>query len=71
MTWCKAQSWSNTASSRLGGKDYICPVKSAALLKSINKDAQRGHQLRTKLNEVTFTGYHVLRGDVRILPEHP
>jgi hypothetical protein len=46
-------------------------VKSAALLKSINKDAQRGHQLRTKLNEVTFTGYHVLRGDVRILPEHP
>jgi hypothetical protein len=55
----------------LGGKDYICPVKSAALLKSINKDAQRGHQLRTKLNEVTFTGYHVLRGDVRILPEQP
>lgn len=55
----------------LGGKDYICPVKSAALLKSFIKDAQRGHQLRTQLNEVTFTGYHVLRGDVRILPEQP
>jgi len=55
----------------LGGKDYICPVKSGALLKSIIKDAQRGHQLRTRLNDVTFSGYHLLRGDVRILPEQP
>jgi hypothetical protein len=55
----------------LGGKEYICPVKSGALLKSIIKDAQRGHELRTKLNEVTFTGYHVLRGDMRIVPEQP
>lgn len=50
----------------LGGIDYICPVKSEALLKSLVKLPHKG--LLTELSEVTFTGYHLFRADMKILP---
>jgi hypothetical protein len=50
----------------LGGIDYICPVESEALLKSLVKLPHKG--LLTELSEVTFTGYHLFRADIKILP---
>ena len=50
----------------LGGIDYVCPVKSGALLKSLVKLPHKG--LLTELNEITFTGYHLFRADIKILP---
>jgi len=55
----------------LGGTDYICPVKGVALLKTAVDDPQSASMYHVQLNDVTFTGYHMLRGDVRILPEQP
>lgn len=48
----------------LGGKDYICPLKGVALLKTV---ADSG-ALQTQVNDATFADYHLLRGDVTILP---
>jgi len=55
----------------LGGTDYICPVKGVALLKTTVDDPQSASMFHVQLNDVTFSGYHLLRGDVRILPEQP
>ncbi|MDR3750611.1 MAG: hypothetical protein P4K94_03910 [Terracidiphilus sp.] len=56
---------------QLGSKDYICPLRGVAILKT-NIDTAAGQIApQTQLNDVTFTGYHLARGDVRILPEQP
>jgi hypothetical protein len=43
----------------LGGKTYICPIKSVVLTQDISL---------TWLNDVVFAGYHLFRGEYRILP---
>lgn len=48
----------------LGSKDYICPLRGVALLRT----APNSGGLQTQINDTTFTGYHLLRGDVTILP---
>lgn len=60
----------------LGGKTYRCPVHAVAI--SRPQPAARQDESRestggqpTYLNDVTFTQYHLLRGDVRILPDNP
>jgi hypothetical protein len=55
----------------LGGANYICPVKGVALLKTSVDDPQSATSLHTQLNDVTFTGYHLMRGDMTILPAQP
>lgn len=58
----------------LGGKTYLCPVRSVALsraplpaLDARNGGAPGPQQIR--LNDVTFTGYHLFRGDVQIVKD--
>ena len=51
----------------LGGKNYICPLRSVALLRTA-VETPEGTALQTQLNDTTFTGYHLLRGDITILP---
>lgn len=53
---------------QLGGKNYICPVKGVAIIRSIVDTPGGGTDLRTELNDTAFTGYHVMRGDLTILP---
>ena len=67
------------ASVEIGGKNYVCPVRSLSM--SIAQEVQfsRGRYqqplefaarpLKTMLNEVAFEQYHMFRADVRILPE--
>lgn len=57
----------------IGGHAYICPVHGAAFLKLfspyIDEDAQPEPAAWYEgLNDVTFTQYHVFRGETRILP---
>lgn len=56
---------------QLGGKDYICPVKGVAILISLVNKRQGGTGLQTQLNDTAFSAYHLLRGDIRILPPQP
>jgi hypothetical protein len=49
----------------LGGKDYICPIRGVAVLRTVLDSGS----LQTQINDTTFTGYHLMRGDVRILPD--
>lgn len=66
----------------IGGKTYICPVKSISITRAPPPSTQmriyRGafldndgwtarEHLQTLLNDVVFTQYHVFRSDVRIL----
>lgn len=66
---------------QLGGRDYICPLKGIAVLQSFERmrsnvksihggllDTENSTGLQTQINDTTFTGYHLLRGDVTILP---
>lgn len=46
----------------IGGKTYICPVKSAAY------SVSDWREIGTWLNDVAFEQYHVYRADTRILP---
>jgi VWFA-related protein len=60
----------------IAGKTYICPMRSVALAQkhvssvafgAIPSPAAQPTPLTTLLNEVEFTGYHVFRGEARIL----
>jgi hypothetical protein len=51
----------------LGGKNYICPLKGIALLRTV-VDTPGGTGLQTQVNDTTFTAYHVMRADITILP---
>ncbi len=58
----------------IGGKTYICPVKSVALSLQhvIYLTAVSGANLgppQTRVNDVLFKQYHLFRADVRMLPE--
>lgn len=44
----------------IGGKTYLCPQKSVAM--------SRGPGLPVFVNDVSFTEYHLFRGETRILP---
>ena len=67
----------------IGGRSYVCPVKSVSLSTAqiqrylptgiYNSDPtitlqDAPHPLKTLLNEITFDGYHVFRTESRILP---
>lgn len=52
----------------LGGKSYICPLKGIALIQSLVEQPNGGTRPQTQVNDTTFSGYHLMRGDVRILP---
>lgn len=43
----------------LGGKEYVCPTKSVAYSLDLNS---------AWVNDVVFEGYHLFRGEARILP---
>jgi len=58
----------------IAGKTYICPVRSIALSRGpVNRNdrsvAIPDDMAQTFLNDVTFTGYHVFRSEMRILPD--
>jgi len=57
----------------IGGANYICPVKGVALSRTPFISADDGLQggarpMQTQLNDITFSEYHLFRGDARILP---
>ncbi len=60
---------------QIGSGTYICPVRGVALSRlpdTPGGDMDAGHYIlpaRTYLNDVTFTDYHVFRGEVRIVPQ--
>ena len=59
----------------IGGKTYICPVRSVAMsvgqsgkATSSAKDPPANHTVsRTLLNDVSFSDYHVFRSELRII----
>jgi len=56
----------------IGGKNYTCPVKSAALFmwRTPSKPGSFSTKpLEIKLNDIRFTQYHVLRSEARILTD--
>jgi hypothetical protein len=59
---------------QIGSGTYICPVHGVALSRVSNApggDMDAGHYVpptQTYVNDVTFTEYHVFRGEIRILP---
>ncbi len=54
---------------QIGGTPYICPLKSVALAKLPFGDQQgMDTVLKTELNDVVFTDYHVFRAEARIVP---
>lgn len=52
----------------IAGKVYICPLRSVALSRALDSQGNGPAQLHTFVNDVTFTGYHLFRSDVRIVP---
>jgi hypothetical protein len=56
----------------IGNREYICPVRSAALSRLTEFSAYgvdfTAFRFVTYLNDVTFNQYRLFRGDVRILP---
>ena len=56
---------------RLGGRDYICPLKGVAITISLVNLRKGGTGLQTMLNDTAFSAYHLMRGDIRILPPQP
>jgi hypothetical protein len=43
-------------------------VKGLALMTTLVDNPQGGTSLRTYVNDTAFTGYHLMRGDITILP---
>jgi hypothetical protein len=56
----------------IGGKTYNCPVHCVAISRRLpsngTEDGTASAGEPTFLNDVVFTGYHLFRGEVRILP---
>ncbi len=54
----------------IGAASYICPIKGVALSRVRNGDigGRAAMPFHTFVNDVTFTDYHVFRGEVHILP---
>lgn len=57
----------------IGGMPYICPVKAVALSRLAAPYGAGDHstqsQPMTRLNDITFTRYHLFRAEVKILPD--
>ena len=62
----------------LGGKPYICPLRSVALSKTRNVNTLEGFYVypsnvpspfRLVVNDVEFSQYHLFRSEMRILPQ--
>jgi hypothetical protein len=59
----------------IGGQVYTCPLRSVSysvgmLNVPVSLDVQTSWKREaTRLNDVVFSGYHVFRSDMRILPE--
>jgi hypothetical protein len=53
----------------IGGKRYVCPVRSVAISEVYNADIEKidGIGLERRVNEVEFTGYHKFGSSTRIL----
>jgi hypothetical protein len=59
----------------IGGKTYICPVKSVSfsqghsemLVRTVVGLATRAGPVITRLNDLTFGDYHVFRTEMRVL----
>lgn len=49
----------------IGGKNYICPIHSIAINQVIDSDQEPP---RTLVNDVTFSGYHLFRSEMRMVP---
>ena len=53
----------------LGDKTYICPLHAVALSRQPTEETKSvTPPLRTCLNDVTFTSYHLFHADARVLP---
>ncbi len=56
----------------LGDKTFICPLHAVALSRQPAEETQSvSPPLRTCLNDVTFTSYHLFHADARIQPANP
>jgi hypothetical protein len=59
----------------IGGRMYNCPIRCVAISRTHApgeaKDAPGSAEPARFLNDVTFTGYHLFRGEMRILPPTP
>ena len=57
---------------QIGNATYTCPIKGVGLSLVPNATTGNGGQssypLQTFVNDVTFTEYHVFRGEIRIIP---
>lgn len=61
---------------KIGGKTYICPARSVAIgrgrsvipLKAGDLSFLSWGPYSTKINDMSFSNYHVFRSDIRILP---
>ncbi len=55
---------------QIGGKEYICPIKSVAILTVHNLEMKKidGEGLMTHLNETRFLGYRRFGSTTRVLP---
>jgi hypothetical protein len=56
----------------IGDRSYICPVKGVAVSKipvtTASADAKSSVSVKTRLNDVSFTHYHLFRAEATILP---
>jgi hypothetical protein len=56
----------------IGAQTYICPVRGVALSKipvvRAGGDAKHPAPVETRLNDVSFTHYHLFRAETKILP---
>jgi hypothetical protein len=59
----------------IGGRMYNCPIRCVAISRTHapgeTKDAPGSAEPARFLNDVTFSGYHLFRGEMRILPPGP
>ena len=59
----------------IGAKTYICPIKSVSLvrMRSVSSLMEWDESFRTygpyltMLNDITYDGYHIFRGETRLL----
>lgn len=56
----------------LGDRTYICPLRSVSLAREpLAGESETGApMLRTFMNDVAFSSYHLFRAEARILPQH-
>jgi VWFA-related protein len=54
----------------IGGKNYVCPVRSVSLSQGVAGIVGNGAATRggfTRINDVTFTNYHVFRAEMKVV----